>query len=82
MEGLDPGYPQSEVNRNNNQASYDLFLQGPSDAGPRVLSHYSYPNPVRGDIGALTFYYELTNPAQVVIELFDLAGTLVGFVSS
>jgi hypothetical protein len=80
MEGLDPGYPQSEIDRNNNRASFELFLLGPSDAGPRVLTQYPYPNPLlRGDVVDLTFYYELTKAGEVVIEIFDLAGTRVGF---
>ena len=81
VEGLDPGYPQVEINRDNNQASHKLFLRGSVDAGPRVLAQYPFPNPVRGDFSGLKFYYELTTDAAVVIEIFDLEGTRVGYFS-
>jgi len=82
VEGLDLGYAQVEVDRNNNRGSYELFLRGADDAGPRALTHYSYPSPARGDVSSLTFYYELTAPAEVEIEVYDLEGTALGFYAA
>ncbi|MGH2570010.1 MAG: M28 family metallopeptidase, partial [bacterium] len=78
VEGLDPGYAQVEVERGNNSASFEVFLRGTPESGPRAVVQYAYPNPVRGDVSSMSFYYELTNPADVLIEVFDLEGTFVG----
>lgn len=76
VEGLDPGYEQSEVNRDNNRARAEFFLEAPNGTGPEVLDYYVYPNPA-SSASELTFYYELTRDAAVQMEIFDLEGTLI-----
>ena len=78
VEGLDTGYVQVEVSPTNNQTSEKVFLEAPSSEGPRVLTHYVYPNPVRGSRSDLRMYFELTQNATVEIDMFDLEGTRVG----
>lgn len=78
VEGLDTGYTQEEISPFNNQASARLFLEAPGSQGARVLSHYAYPNPVRGSRSDLHLYYELTRDAGVEIDIFDLEGLRVG----
>jgi hypothetical protein len=78
LEGLDPGYAISEVSGDNNESSVVLFVEAPVSEGPRVLSHYVFPNPVREGRDRLTLYYELTRDASVRVKVFDLEGTVVG----
>jgi photosystem II stability/assembly factor-like uncharacterized protein len=37
-----------------------------------------WPNPARGSVGAVTVLFELGQPDQVVIKVYDVAGKLVG----
>jgi hypothetical protein len=78
VEGLDAGYIQEEISSTNNVESFAFFLEAPATDAPRVLSHYVFPNPVRGSRDELSIRYELTRDADVTIEVFDLAGVRVG----
>ena len=78
VEGLDPGYEDAEIDGTNNRTSMSVFLQGASGSSAKVLSHYVFPNPVRGDQESLRMYYELSRPAGVTIQVFDLEGLEVG----
>lgn len=81
--GLDPGYEIEEVSRSNNVEKLSVFVEAPENSGPRLLTQYPFPNPVRGSVVDLRFYYELTQNATVTIQVFDLEATLVGeFVAS
>jgi len=82
LTGLDVGYDQVEVNPDNNANASSIFLEAPSSVGPGILTHYVYPNPVRGSREDLSFYYELTRDAGVELLLFDLGGLLVGEFST
>ncbi len=78
VEGLDPGYAAAEVSPANNEAVLSLFVEAPLGRGPRVLTQYPYPNPVRGTRNDIGFYYELTADATVYIAVYDLEAQLVG----
>ncbi len=82
VEGLDPGYEFEEVSRANNVAKLEVFLEGPSGSGPRLLEQYPFPNPVRGSVDDLRLYYELTRDATVSIQVFDMEAQLVGLYSA
>jgi hypothetical protein len=82
LEGLDTGYSLVEVSGANNAASTSIFLQAPDSEGPRVLTHYVFPNPVRGSRSGLQVYYELTHDAAVEIDVYDVGGLLVGYFSA
>jgi hypothetical protein len=78
MEGLDEGYAFEEVSPFNNVGQVEIFLEGPSGSGPRLLTQYPFPNPVRGSIDDLHLFYELTRDATVAIQVFDMEAQLVG----
>ena len=77
VEGLDVGYEQLEISPGNNRESDTFFLEAARDAEPRILEHYTYPNPARGGPSEFTFYYELSRDAGVILSVYDLEGTEV-----
>ncbi|MFN8179551.1 MAG: M28 family peptidase [bacterium] len=79
VEGLDSGYAQTEVSPANDATSTSIFLQAPDSEGPRTLTNYVFPNPVRGSRSGLQLYYELTHDAGVEIDVYDVGGLLVGY---
>jgi hypothetical protein len=74
VEGLDAGYDASELNSANNRTSSEVFVGG---SVPRILQHYSYPNPLRESVSELNFSYDLTADASVRVSIFDLEGALL-----
>jgi hypothetical protein len=82
VQGLDPGFDLEEVTPTNNRTKVSFFLQSPVDAGPRILSQYTFPNPVRGAREAIALYYELTQDATVQIAIYDLEAQLIGEYSA
>jgi hypothetical protein len=82
VEGLDEGYAQNEVSAENNEESLVVFLQAPLSAGPKLLALHPYPNPVVGGRDDLHFYYELSLPAAVQLQIYDLHGQRVGIYAA
>ncbi len=79
VEGLDPGYELNEITATNNTGTATVFVKGPREAGPILLSQYVYPNPVPGGTSDLRIYFELTREARVQIWVWDLEGQQIGF---
>lgn len=78
VQGLDPGFDLEEVTQTNNRTKVGFFLQSPTTEGPRILSQYTFPNPVRGERNAFSLYYELSRDATVEITIYDLEAQLIG----
>ena len=70
--------PLEEISPTNNRAQVSFFLESPATEGPRILSQYTFPNPVRGARNDIALYYELTRDATVEIAIYDLEAQLIG----
>jgi len=77
VQGLDPGYDLEEVTPTNNRTKVSFFIQSAGTSGPKILSQYPFPNPVRGQRNDIALYYELTRDATVVVSIYDLEAQLV-----
>jgi hypothetical protein len=77
--GLDAGYDQLEPSDTNNASSVRVFVRSSRGTGPSVLSHYVYPNPVRGTRDDLGLYFELSRDVtRLTVEVFDVSGQRMG----
>jgi len=82
VQGLDPGFDLEEVTPTNNRTKVGFFVQSPVTEGPRILSQYTFPNPVLGERNSFSLSYELTRDATVEIVIYDLEAQLVGEYSA